>query len=644
VDERATITVLVPRVAVTTLLVLVAGTLVTNNNATGSFNKLMFAGILALAVAMTAFFLYAQRSTRVDAALAIIASAGLLWGMWTIERPQLLTSYWEGFGYRVALVALVLALLFVTVLHPSVFSWPVRVALGLILAACCAADLLGLIRTFDYMPYVNNNINEINDALGPVAGKIPDSTFIPQYTTLYGWLFLPLKHVLSPSTLVAVISLFFTLLGALTVLLAVWIVKRVLSINGFLLAAALVIPLTYVTSHLAGDQSSIASLFQEIPVRLLSGFVILAVGLNDLILLYRGTIRPRQLALIGLLCAIVAWNSQDFGLAAAGVYGVLVLFGTAPAARVRALGVWLGGLIVGAAVYPLFLLAIGSPPNLGFVAAFVKLFGSGVGSAPMQVPGPVLVVIPIIVCSTAAGWALMRARHRADKAPDTVLDRATIALTFAGTWSTVCLTYYVNRAYAAGQLQTMLLPCAVCIAALLAIVMHSEEFTSLWRPASGSTLWGRAFAQIGVLPLGMLVCLCFASILLTPNPITATRNLLTPPPMSGYATYDLPQLLAAVDRAESYTLGKPGQLTYLGESFNYVFLATHVPSNAVLFPYPFTAISSVTQIECDYLEDHHSRWMVLSTDGVVAFGTSACGLYRPVSLPGLVYGQLQELK
>jgi hypothetical protein len=40
----------------------------------------------------------------------------------------------------------------------------------------------------------------------------------------------------------------------------------------------------------------------------------------------------------------------------------------------------------------------------------------------------------------------------------------------------------------------------------------------------------------------------------------------------------------------------------------------------------------------------HSSWCSLSTDGVDAVGTSACGLYHAVSVKGLIYGQLQELK
>lgn len=643
-QEYRTLTALVPRIAVSTLLVLLAGTFLTNNNATGDFNKPIYLCILVLGVVVTAWFLHRVASTRLDIVLALVSSAGLVWGVSTMERPKLLSAYWEGFGYRVGVTALVFSVLLGTIVLPRVFSGTVRAGIGVIVAICCACDLLSVIRTVDFMPFVNNNVNEINDMLGPVAGKIPESTYIPEYTALYGWLFLPLKHFLSPLTLVASMSIFLTLLNVAAVVLGIWIVRRLFETHGLLIAVAIVVPITYVTSHFAGDQSSIASLFQELPIRLFSGFLVFAAGMTDLVLVCGGNARPKRLVLMGVLCGLVAWNSQDFGLAAAGVYGLVILLGARRVARKGAFGAWLGGFIAGILSYPLFLIAIGSPLDLDFVGGFVKLFGSGLGSAAIQVPGPVLIVMPIILCSAATGWALMRIRRRDGVRADALLDRATITLTAVGTWSAVCLVYYVNRAYAAGQLQTMLLPCGVCIAAMLSILIRTHEVGPVWQPRGDSPLWAWLFRNVRMLPAGIFVSLCFASALLTANPVQAFKSLVTPPAGTGYATYDLPEVIAAVHAAQQYTSDKEGELTYLGESFNYVSLVTHVPSNAALFPYPLAAISSVTQIECQYLDGHHSQWMVLSLDGLRAFGSDACGLYRAVDTPGLAYGQLQELK
>jgi hypothetical protein len=646
-SEYRAITTLVPRIALGTVAILVAGTIATNNNnnTTANVNKPIYLCVLVIAFAVTIVFLHSHNSARVDSVVALLASCGLIWGIWTVERPLLLPGgYWEGFGDHVAMAALVLLLLFGTVVQPHRFTAPVRLGLGLLVVIFCLCDVIGAIRTFDFMTSVNNNQNEINDMLGPVAGRIPDATYVPQYTTLYGWLFWPLKSLLSTAALVGAMSIFLTLMGMATVLLAVRIVKRALGTRGYLLPLALVVPLTYVTSHQLGVTSSIASLFQELPIRLFSGFLIITIGMTDLVLLYRGSMRAGRLVLIGFVCGALMWNSQDFGLAATVVYGLMLMFCAVPSARKRAVGAWLVGLIFGVASYPIFLLCIRSPLNLSFVGAFIKLFGSGLGSAPMQVPGPVLIVMPIVVCSAAAGWVLMKSRRREVMPTDPVLDQATIALTFTGTWSVLGLLYYVNRAYADGQLQTMLLPCAVCIGALLSIAIHSEDVRALWQEKVDLT-WAQLSAKVKLIPVGSFVCLCFASAWLTPDPVLAAKSLLNPPSTSGFANYDLPAIIQAIHTAQAYTEGESGELTYLGENFNYVSLVTHVQSNTVLFPLPPDGLAeAVIQIDCRYLEGHRSRWMVLSSSGLSVFGPSACGMYQPVALSGVAYGQLQELK
>lgn len=647
--EYSTVATLVPRVAVGSVLILLVGTFATNNNNTGDVNHPMYFAMLAVAAISTAAFVRNHRSTRFDVALAVLASCGLVLGIEAIERPQTI-GYWQGFGNVVALGTVILALLSATVLRPTRFPTSIRVGLAVVVGACCAFDVLGAVRTVDYFPFVNNNLNQVNDMLGPVAGNLPDVTFIPEYTALYGWLLVPFKHLLSPLALVGAIALTLTVFTIATLALAVWIVSRIFAAYRFLLAFAFVIPITLVTSHLVGDSSSIASISQELPIRLFAGFVIAAVGLKDLVLLYRGTLRPGHLLVTGLVCGVVTWNSQDFGLAATAVYGLMILCGAAPSTRLRGLGLWLAGLIGGIASYPLFLLATGSRLNLGYVGFFVKSAGS-LGPEPIQVPGPVLVVAPILICSAAAGWALMWIRHRQGALQDPLLDRAMVTLTFVGTWAAIGLLYYVNRAYAAGQLQTLLLLCGVCIASLLAVVLRTDEFKALWKPKGDSTMWAKWSAKARLLPLGVFVGLCFASTWLTTNPIQAAQLLVNHPAVDSYSGYDIPQITAAVDAAKRFTSAQGGQLKYLGESFNYVSLVTRVPSAALLFGFPFSSISSVAQakvigIECQYLieQKQKPRWLVLSVNSLTGFGDSVCGLYQSVDIPGLEHGELQELK
>jgi hypothetical protein len=238
----------------------------------------------------------------------------------------------------------------------------------------------------------------------------------------------------------------------------------------------------------------------------------------------------------------------------------------------------------------------------------------------------------------------MRSRHRDGTPENTLVDQATITLAFVGTWSLLGLLYYVNRAYAEGQLQTMLLPCAVCIGALLSIAIHSDEVRALWRQRPDLTRVQLSL-KLKLIPIGILVSLCFSSALLTADPVAAAKSLLNPPPTSGFTGADLPTLIPAIRKAQGFTADRSGKLSYLGESFNIVSLLTHVPSDAVLFPFPPEDLApAVVQIDCRYFQNHHTQWIVLSTLAVNVFGTGACGMYQPVALPGVILGQLQELK
>ena len=131
--EYRTITALLPRITSVTLLVLLVA--IPYDNASGSLNKPMYLVILALSCAITALFLRSHRATRIDIALALLSSGGLIWGIWTIERPSLVTYFWEGFGARVA-VGVVVMLLLGTVVRPQMFTRRVRLGLGVLVAIC----------------------------------------------------------------------------------------------------------------------------------------------------------------------------------------------------------------------------------------------------------------------------------------------------------------------------------------------------------------------------------------------------------------------------------------------------------------------------------------------------------------------------
>src|ERR1035437_9070019 len=90
--EYRTVSTLIPRIALGTIVILVVGTVATgnNNNVTTNVNKPIYLGVLVLALAVTNIFLRNRHSPRFDSAVALLASGGLAWGVWTIEPPKCL--------------------------------------------------------------------------------------------------------------------------------------------------------------------------------------------------------------------------------------------------------------------------------------------------------------------------------------------------------------------------------------------------------------------------------------------------------------------------------------------------------------------------------------------------------------------------
>ena len=71
----------------------------------------------------------------------------------------------------------------------------------------------------------------------------------------------------------------------------------------------------------------------------------------------------------------------------------------------RSLLRWAGGLLAGLALYPLLGAAAGTPIHLADFGLFSRAFASGFASSPIQVPGPVLVVLPVLVASARLAGA-----------------------------------------------------------------------------------------------------------------------------------------------------------------------------------------------------------------------------------------------
>ena len=443
------------------------------------WDKAMFVATVVVAGLLCVYFLLRRPSRAARVAVSIFAVGGLLVGIARIERsgqrvqfgaPVLPRFIWEGFGVPVAIAASCLAVFLWRALDRIETSRALRVVLTTGIGVVAFVDLASLVRTLSNFFEPNDNQYVLNEVLAPAAGKVPGATFVPQYVNLYGWLLVPLRHFMSPRGLAQSAMILLSVLGLLSVVLAVTIAYRSMSSPSFWFAAGVIVPLTCVTvMHGATPWSSIGSALQELPIRVFPAMLLSFLGLEELSRRRAGSVRTWRLPALGVLAGLIAWNCQDFGVAIVIAYSVLLVVAL-PAAKLRkSLALWAAGVFGGLALYPVLTVLAGTPIRLDQIALFTRAYGNGFGADLIQVPGPVLVVLPLILSSVAVGWCLLWRRRRSVPTGDVPNDRTVLTLALVGTWALGGFVYYLNRSYASGQLQILLMPCGVCAVALVSL-------------------------------------------------------------------------------------------------------------------------------------------------------------------------------
>ena len=559
--EVTAVTNLLPRVTTMTVAVVIGLALLRGQHGSKAWDKAMFAVPVALAALLCVYFLVRAPRRSTSAIASVLATCGLLVGIARIERqgeftyvggiayrlPQL---FWEGFGFEVAVAALLLALALWFGLERIDSSRRLQHVLTAAVAIVALVDLPSLIRTVSNFAEPSNNVYMLNEVLAPAAGRVPDGNFVPQYVTLYGWVLVPFRHLLSAYDLAALAMIFMSCLGVLSVVLAVTIAARSMSRPSVWLAAAIVIPLTCVTArHDATPHfvSSIGSYMQELPIRMFPTMLYSFLGLEALTRLRSTRGRVWHLPALGVLAGLIVWNSQDFGIVVTIAYFAVLIVAAPRGRAVRSALSWGGGFAAGLVVYPLLSSLTGAPVRLSNFGLFSRAFANGYASSPIQVPGPVLVVLPVLLAATSVGWCLLwRHRSRESTAPS-AQDRTILTLALVGTWATGGFVYYLDRSYASGQLQVLLMPCGVCLAALASLGLEARRQLPRIgeRPASLSLR-----QYLSLLPVALLVSLGMASMLQGPGPATVAKGFRNTPADVAFSSSVVPA--ATLASAEAY--------------------------------------------------------------------------------------------
>ncbi len=576
----------------------------------------------------------------------VVCIVGMLFGIAQVDRPAATSTYWEGFGLSVALVAVPVSMLIVPIAARLRRSRMLRYVLTGFVTALALADILSLIRDLGNFVVSYGNDYVLNDMLAPAAGRVPGADYVPMYTTLYGWLIFPFRSLLSAKGLANMATILLSCFAVGAVVLAVVLARRTLPERSLWVAVVLTVPVTAVTVLHGIETSSVAVYLQELPVRIFPAMLFSLIAASSLMALLRRSVPKATLIGLGLLAGVMAWNSQDFGVAVTVGFGLVLQIAARGALRKQATLLWLKGLVPGLLFYPLWTLAIRHTIQLQYLGLTARSFGGGFigGATPIWIPGPVLIVMPLLLSSAAVGWFLLwKASAAVDERPRHQ-KYAIVTLALVGTWSILAFPYYINSASADGQLQTFLLPFGVCCCALLSLC-----YPAIAGEVRRSGAWfgrSRVTSALWLLPVTIPIGTCFGAILQTPNPSVAYNALAHPPPSIGFlAQINSQEIVAAKAYATAHGGGTVG---YIGPDANYYYLLTGV-SPRILFddPQDFSLSHTALHVGCQFVVRHATRWLVTAPKisypiGKTSFpipptshelGATPCGLYEPVTLP-----------
>lgn len=582
--------------------------------------------------------------------VSAIAIAGV--GIFGVEQHDpingvvLSNRLWLGFGPFV----LILALLFATVIF-KIIEWnSLSKIWKSIIGVLLLINLVLVIPSFwqnsrtvidaDHSEYV------INEILSPVTGKWPYSDFIPQYQTFYGFIFKPFSSAMNAEQISNLVMISLTLLSYAAIIIGVYIAWKAIDKKSIFLAIGLVVPFTTLTPFpiREGYHGSIAGLLSGLSVRIFPGLVLLFV-LIQILTQFRNRVelkRTISLALLGGLAALVAWQSQDFGMASAITTFLVVTFaGSSKLFDIKSLAALTLGFLPGFLIYPIVASISGHPINFNYFLFFARQFGSGFGAERIRTPGPVLVILPLIVLLVVThGIYLYKSKSKSKPDRDFFVN-SLIGFSFS-VWSFAGFTYYLNRSYASGQMQVLFLSMAISLAALVGIVLKSPDI-NIPKGLIFSQESRKSKNFVWLIPFALIFSLPFATLILTPNPKIELSRI-----DEGSTTPRWPKasILASVaDAKVAAKFAKDNNLSigFFGASAAYVEKETGVQSLSILnSPFDLVMSQQTIKISCEYIAKVNPDVIIASDEGANLFqfqGKTLCDTYIQKDIAGVRSGR-----
>lgn len=618
-----------------------------------TWDKLIFATAIVVGIAgFVAIFLLKIKSFRLDLITLIAAFAGILLGVGGIEEHDpingvvLSNRLWLGFGPFALALLLAIALIVWKVWDWQNLNKAWKALLSVI--ALAATSLASLSFFQDAKSIIDPDHSEyvLNEVMAIRAGNWPFESFIPQYQTVYT--FFAALFTSSDTDDVAQSLLFLMVFATFAAIaIGVILVRQTLPSKAIVPAILLVVPFTAVTQFpiREGFMGSIASLLSGLSIRILPGVLLFALVLW-VVTSPRMVGNKSRIAffILGIVTGWTMWSSQDFGIAA--TVTTFIILSIIPfrkgISKVNSLIFLASGFIPGFLTYQVISLAAGKSINYDYFAFFARQFGSGFGAENMRTPGPVLVILPLIIALAVAHLLLLRISQNLEaEISSRIYSNSVLGLLFAS-WSTLGFSYYLNRSYASGQMQILFLPIAISLGTLVGSLLYlrqkedrtSQEFSS-WALVSTKARHSLVVTLVISLPLSTL--------LLLPNPSIELDRI-----NQGNASprWPKPTITASISDARAglnFARANNATIAFFGASSNYVSDATGIESAAILnSPFDLYMSQETVTVTCEYLEVVKPDYLILSDEGAALFqfeNQTLCGTYAFADISGVRSGR-----
>lgn len=549
---------------------------------------------------------------------------------------------WLGFGPWVALLALILVPYVKSIYawddlgNKSKFSIKALATIAAIFVIPALWQGGSSIIDRDSSEYV------LNETLSVAAGHFPYVDFIPQYGSLYAWLLAPFSHFLNADQLVT-LSFYLMSTGTIIALsLGVFLVHKALGKRSLSLAILLTIPFASLAQFPGRKvfSGTIFSLFSQLPIRLLPG---LFLGYLVTIALCGGRTPKTQLRIklaISFIAGLNLWINQDFALLAGVISLALLLFYE----KSLRLGLfYISSFLVGLAIYPAIMFTQGLKVNFHFIGFFVLQYKNGFMAEPIITPGPVLVILPIIIALVGASFFVL---FREKFSGTTIQDEqrpALIISAYFSTWTLLGFAYYLNRSYASGQMQILFLPLAIGSASFFAYLNPRDGSAIVWRGIDffKKATWAksRIFPNINNIVVALVMALPLATIIAFPSPAIEVNRLTSASPDHVWPKLGIEKLIHDSSIVLKYAEQENLKIAFYGASGNYVELRTGIASANILnSPWDMPITQTALNTGCQRLFEVNPDLLLLGDEGPALFkfqNQTLCSKYAFFAIPGV---------